>query len=236
MDKQLTVLITRPEPGATDFATMLPGVLVMISPMMVIRPVMADLGLVDAVVITSSHAIPAVSKLPGAPTCFCVGTATTQKAMAQGLTAVMAGETAQDVAAYVIAENPRGQILYARGSHIAFDMVGRLRAAGLKIDERVVYDQVAAPLSRDATQLLKSQATVVLPLFSARSSHLFFAACPDEARLKVIAISDTVAETIPKHHRADMMVLPKPDAARMAQAVLFSASGGNRLEQDKTAQ
>ena len=236
MDKQLTVLITRPKPGAEAFAAMLPGVPVVISPMMVIEKVAADLGMADTVVLTSSHEIEAASEIERTVTCYCVGTATTQKARALGLKAVCAGETAEAVADHVIAQNPHGRVVYARGRHVAFDMVGRLRAAGLHAVEAVVYDQRAAPLSEDATALLQSGAHVVLPLFSARSSKLFFEACPAGACLKIIAISDTVANTVPDPHKANMTVLPKPDAPHMAQAVLFSASGGNRLEQDRSAQ
>ena len=61
MDKQLTVLITRPQPGADAFAAMLPDLQTVISPTMVIKPVPADLGAPEVVLLTSRHAIATVA-------------------------------------------------------------------------------------------------------------------------------------------------------------------------------
>lgn len=208
--------------------------------MMVIEAVAADIGAdleaADVAVITSTHAISAVTKLNPKPICYCVGDATTQRAKAAGLTPIKGGDTAQAVAQRVIADRPEGRIIYPRGRHVAFDMVGHLRAAGLSAQEVVVYDQVAAALSPEAVALLRGDAKVVLPLFSPRSSTLFFEACPEAAQLRIIAMSETVADTVPDRYRDGMHVVPNPDAEAMARAVLSVASGGNRLEPGKPAQ
>ncbi len=215
MDKQLTVLITRPQPGADAFAALLADVPVVVSPLMKIEPVDGDLSAADVVVITSAHAIPALD----GQTCYSVGHATTEAARAAGCDAIMAGETAEAVAERIIADSPKGKIVYARGRHVAFDMVGALRAAGLMASDVVVYDQREAPLSEDAEALLSGGSPMIVPLFSARSARLFFDACPTGADLRVIAMSDGVARMVPAPHTRRLRVLPIPDAAAMADAV-----------------
>lgn len=228
MDKQLTVLITRPQPGADAFAAALAGLPTVISPLMEIKPVPAALPESDVVIITSSHAIPAVA--PGT-LCYCVGEATTAAARAAGLEAIMAGSTAQAVARRVISDRPRGQILYARGRHVAFDMVAALRADGLSARDAVIYDQVDVPLTADAQALLAQPEPVIVPLFSARSAQLFFQSCPEHAHLIVIAMSAAVAGAVPDGFRTGMSILPNPDAMTMAHAVRNAALHGKRLEQ-----
>ncbi|MEO0772336.1 MAG: uroporphyrinogen-III synthase [Pseudomonadota bacterium] len=215
MDKQLTVLITRPQPGADAFAAMLADVPVVVSPLMVIEPLKADLGAADIAVITSAHAIPALQ----GQRCYCVGRATTDAARAAGCDAIMGGETAEAVAERIIADRSEGQIVYARGRHVAFDMVGALQAAGLRAAEVVVYDQRDAPLSPEAMARLEGGAPVIVPLFSARSARLFFEACPEHANLRVIAMSDGVAQVVPDRYAPHLTVLPNPDAAAMTVAV-----------------
>ncbi|MEM7731538.1 MAG: uroporphyrinogen-III synthase [Pseudomonadota bacterium] len=215
MDKQLTVLITRPQPGADAFAAMLQGLPVVVSSLMVIEPVQADLGAADVVVITSSHAIPALN----GQRCYCVGRATTDAARSAGSDAIMAGETAETAAQRIIADGPEGQIVYARGRHVAFDMVGALKASGLNASDVVVYDPRDAPLSDKACALLGGDDPVIVPLFSARSARLFFDACPETADLRVVAMSDGVARMVPEPHTRYLTTLPNPDAAAMAEAV-----------------
>ncbi|MEM6587446.1 MAG: uroporphyrinogen-III synthase [Pseudomonadota bacterium] len=215
MNKQLTVLITRPQPGADAFAAMLQDLRVVVSPLMVIENVDGDLGAADVVVITSAHAIPALD----GQRCYSVGQATTEAARAAGCDAVMAGETAEAVAQRVIADKPEGRIVYARGQHVAFDMVGALQAAGLTASDVVVYDQRDTVLSEEAKALLSETAPVIVPLFSARSARRFFEVCPEGADLRVIAMSEGVADMVPEAQTRNVTISPNPDAATMAEAV-----------------
>ena len=231
MDKQLTVLITRPQPGADAFAAMLPDLKTVISPTMVIIPVPADLGAPDVVILTSRHAIATVAALDHQTLCYCVGTATTEKAQAAGLLARLGGETAQDTAARVLADKPKGDILYARGRHVSFDMVGALTSGGLLARELVVYDQIAQVLLPQALEVLKSGVDVVVPLFSVRSAALFFKGCPADAKLRVVAMSSSIAQTVPRQHADRLSISPNPDAKSMADTVRKAAFFVKRLEQ-----
>ena len=199
--------------------------------MMTIQPVAADLGAPDAVIITSRHAIASVAALGHKPICYCVGSATTDKTKAAGLPAVLGGETAQETAAHVILEKPEGDILYARGRHIAFDMVGTLDAGGVSTREAVVYDQVPNALSPQALDLLKSGTEVLVPLFSVRSAALFFEACPQSAELHVIAMSAQIARHVPEQFADRLKISPNPDASAMADTVRKAAFFVKRLEQ-----
>jgi uroporphyrinogen-III synthase len=85
-------------------------------------------------------------------------------------------------------EGLAGPALHARGVHTRGDLAGRAAAKGLTVEEAVIYDQVARPLSRAAEALLQGNSPVVVPLFSPRSAGLL-SATPIRAPLFVIAIS-----------------------------------------------
>ncbi len=242
----LTVLITRPQPSADEFADILrpqlpAGVRILTSPLMQIAEVETgpvEFGKYAGCLVTSSHAIGSLTRLgwPQDVMCFCVGEATTKRAKAAGLAARKCGDTAQELMQTVLRDTSKGPLFYPRGKHVSFDIAGALREAGRVVDEAVVYDQVETQLTAESLAVLESGQITVVPLFSARSAKLFFEQCPENTKLRIIAISKSVASLVPKTYVNSITVAPNPDAPSMADAVLIAASDAKRLEQGRGAQ
>ncbi len=186
----------------------------------------------EALIVTSSHAILALTTAGSKPSarCYCVGDATTRLALQSGLDAQMAGLTAQELAETLKWKKPDGPVLYLRGRHVAFDLLGTLHEAGMMVDEAIVYDQLDCPLTPAAVALLGAANPVIVPIFSARSAKLFLDECPEDATIHVVAISQSVADLVPLARRTGLTIASAPNASSMAAAVLNVAQSVNRLE------
>jgi len=235
----LSILITRPRPAADAFAGQVrarlgAGVMVLVSPVMRIEPLadaVGDLTGAGTLVLSSAHAVAALGRAPAGMLCYCVGGATAEAARAAGFQAVAAGGSARDLVAQIVADRPPGPILHLRGEHVAADIAGRLRKAGIKAREAVVYRQTPMDLSPAAQAVLRGDAPVIVPLFSPRSARLFFAQADGwRAPLHVAAISDNAARAVP----GGTAVVAERAAAPTARALLDSvealASRINRVE------
>jgi len=235
-----SILITRPEPAASDFAAQLrarlgPKVPVAVSPAMRIEPVagtLPDFSGAGTLVLTSVHAAAALAELPAAcrPICYCVGAATAAAARAAGFAAVDGGGDAKSLLTRLLADRPPGPVHYLRGEHVAADLVAELAAAGYETVETVVYRQRPQPLSTEAETLLSGGAPVIVPLFSPRSAALFFEAAPAGAPLYVAAISRSAADRVPPDRAARLIVAAAPTAGAMLAAIQTLASAVNRVE------
>lgn len=240
------ILITRPQPGAAILAQALALRLGPDSPM-VLSPIMRieqsctplpELSRFPTIVFTSSHAVaPLESALPAEERqrkrAYCVGAATAEAADAAGFETVDGGGDAEHLCARIRADNPAQPLFYARGEHIAADLVKSLNSAGLETHEAVVYRQSAVPLSREAEAILASQAPVVLPLFSPRSAQLIFSNSHVHAPLLVAAMSENVARAVPRGAAASLVVAPEPTLEAMVEIIVALASAPNPVESEQ---
>jgi uroporphyrinogen-III synthase len=141
------VLITRPEPGASDTAARIAalGLVPVVAPVLAIRPIESVLPAredIAAVLLTSSSAIrallPEYRDLP----LLTVGDATATRACAAGFrNVVSAGGDAEDLAGLAKAQlRPNARpLLLAVGRLQGNALAGDLRAAGFRVLRRVVY-------------------------------------------------------------------------------------------------
>ncbi len=223
-----TILITRPEPSAAEFAERVrrrlgnePSVLV--SPLMQIeyvRDPVLHLSKYKTLLFTSRHAVLAFSNLYQDRhfLCYCVGPSTTQEARAAGFDAQEGGGTVTGLATTIIAENPPGPCLYLRGENIADDLAEKLNSAGIETDEVILYRQTRQQLSPVARRVLHGRLPVIVPLFSVRSAKFFFAENTD-APIHVAAISDAVASAVPRSADTIVRVAASPTADAVLELI-----------------
>ncbi|MEZ5714578.1 MAG: uroporphyrinogen-III synthase [Paracoccaceae bacterium] len=96
--------------------------------------------------------------------CWCVGEATAKAAEKAGFQPRTGPGDARALAQTLIDSGAPGPFAHIRGAHVTGDLAGRLRAAGLRVAEAVVYDQIAEDLSTEARSLLDGENPVVVPL------------------------------------------------------------------------
>lgn len=224
------ILITRPKAEGDAFAATLaarfgPRVRPVVSPLLAPRNLTPDLPDRDyaAVVFTSAQAVeaarPYLSRLPRQA--WCVGDKTARGASAAGFDARSAGGDGEALLHALVADCPKGSILYLRGVDTAFKLLERLHEFGMHADEAIVYLQSPRDFTPEALDLLRQRQDVIVPLFSPRSARLFRAALPDDtqARLHIAAMSANVAEALGDLPRANLTVALRPDAPAMLDAV-----------------
>lgn len=234
----VSILVTRPRPAADRFADRVRDRLgkdypVVVSPLIGIETIEDAVQAVTrfgALVITSAHAVPVLAGLEGASDrpCYCVGAATACAARAAGLDPIDGGGTAEMLLRRIVADAPRGPILYLRGEHVASDLARGLSDAGLETHQAIVYRQLPRPLSGAARKLLSGAAPVVVPLFSPRTARLFFETVDLRAPLLVATISRNVAANVPAGVQCHIAC--RPDADAMLEAVAALASQAKRVE------
>ena len=221
-DRQPTLLLTRPKQQSLEFLAAcetkvgrrLP---VVISPILRIdmhsKP--SDLSVYRTLILTSSNGVAAcVDALKGRQV-VTVGERTKEAAAQAGALATFLGKDADALVAN--AGKIKGPALHIRGRHTRGLIAQRLRDAGLEVEEQVLYDQVSQPLSQAALALLQSNSEIIAPVFSPRSAKLLSQA-PSGANLRVIAMSEAVADAWSGKGEVD--VLPLPTARDMVTHVL----------------
>jgi uroporphyrinogen-III synthase len=141
------VLITRPEPGASETAARIEamGLMAVIAPTLEIRryqAVLRGLSRITATLLTSSNAIagcpPKCRELP----VFTVGDATAARAREAGFTDVRsAGGDAMALADLVATTllPDAGSLLLPTGHRLGADLAGDLRSRGFRVIRRTVY-------------------------------------------------------------------------------------------------
>ncbi len=217
------LILTRPREAAHRFARDARGAGVtgpiLFSPVLRIVPLVPDDIPEGALVLTSeagarrAHALGLVSRRAWA-----VGSRTAQVARALGF-ACETGPGDADGLARTILERERAAVVHLHGRHVAQALAPRLAAAGMRAEGRVVYDQVAQPLS-EAARLRMTLGPAILPLFSARSARLVAGALGDAPApsLVALAISRAVAEAWP--FETPLHVAERPDAEAMTAALV----------------
>ena len=196
------VLITRPEAEARATAAQLEsmGFTPVIAPLLRVRPLpFRPSPRIEAVLVTSGNAIPAVSALD--LPLLAVGDATARRARAAGATDVAsAGGDAADLLALARRRcRPGACLLLASGQGQGHALAHGLRQAGFRVHRRAVY--AAAPVRRlpDAARQALGDAALKAALFlSAETARAFVhvlppALCPALVAVDALAISERAA-------------------------------------------
>ena len=141
------VLITRPEPGASETAARLKamGLIPVVAPALEVQRSQAasgGLGGIAATLLTSGNAVSGCPPQYRALPAFAVGDATAARARAAGFTDVRsAGGDAVELADLVAAtlRPDAGPLLLATGHRLGADLAGDLRGRGFRVIRRTVY-------------------------------------------------------------------------------------------------
>lgn len=178
------IVITRPEPGASETAGRVRalGLTPVLCPMLVIRVVAASLPPalhIGAVLVTSGNAVPPLPEAYRTVPLFAVGNATAERARLAGFTQVTSADgdakaLAQQVRQFV---NPAaGPLLLATGRHNGKPLASELRQAGYRVSRRVVYAADPAPaLTPEASAALLQERVRAALFFSAETARRFVA-------------------------------------------------------------
>jgi uroporphyrinogen-III synthase len=176
------VLITRPEPGASDTAARITalGLVPLVAPVLTTRLIDAALPAseaIAAVLVTSGSALAALPSAYRNLPLLTVGDATAARARAAGFQHVLsASGDATDLA--MLARQrltpDAGAILLAVGQFQANALADDLRAAGFRVLRRVVYSTIPArTLAPAAAAALRAGAVRAALFFSAETARHF---------------------------------------------------------------
>jgi uroporphyrinogen-III synthase len=178
------VLVTRPEPGATQTAERLraAGFLPVVLPLSEARslPVVSAPEKFDAVPVTSANAIRHASRalldrLSGSR-CYAVGERTAAAARQAGFSDIVTGPGDAEALAEAIVstETPGAAILYLCGRVRLPAFEERLRAAGYNVHPVETYDTVGIDHESDTiSRLLDQQPVDAVLLYSAKAAESF---------------------------------------------------------------
>ena len=177
-----TVLITRPEPGASETAARVAalGFEPIVAPLLAINPLSTPLppsGQVQAILVTSSNAIPALPASHRHLRLFAVGDATAQRARSAGFEHVTSADGDAAALAVLVARTVApnaGPLLLATGRLQGNALSAELRGRGFAVVRRVVYAAEPVPsLPAAADAALSAGALHAAMFFSAETAGTF---------------------------------------------------------------
>jgi len=175
------VLITRPRAAALELAQALEarGHEVLIEPLLTIEAienVVPDQAGVQALVVTSRHAVPALAATDPRLPVFAVGAATATAARRAGRSDVRAAGGDAGRLARLIARQCRpeaGPLLHLSGTEVRPELAAGLAAAGFELRRQAVYRARAAErLSPSVVEALRRRSVGAVLLFSPRSAAI----------------------------------------------------------------
>jgi uroporphyrinogen-III synthase len=220
------VLITRPEPGASETALAVAtrGWMPILAPALVLEPVRFTLPPgIQAVLIGSraaARAMPATT-LP----IFAVGQGSAAEAIAHGLPEVQAAQGDAETLAVLVAarlEPSAGPLLLAVGAGYGAALTALLRARGFRVLRRIAYRATPAPaLPEPALSALQSGQVSAALFFSPRSAirimELFHGAGLVErcTEIDALALSPRIAATLRALPWRGIRSTPRPDPAAL---------------------
>jgi len=212
------LLLTRARPQAEAFAADIradAALLPLISPMQEIRdlPVEIDLSGVTALAFTSKNGVAAFArKNPARLPAYCVGDATAELARSLGFAAITAAGNAAALQKIL----PKSGVLHLHGRHVT-------RALGAA--HLAIYDQVALPLSADATARLAAGDIAAVALFSPRSARLFVESWQDSWKRVPALYALSAAVAAPLLPLGHPRVCATPDAKSMLRLLFADYPG-----------
>lgn len=175
-----SVLVTRPEPGASETAARLTalGFVPVMAPVMTIAPRRINVAYApQAVLVTSGNAIPALPPSLHTVPLFAVGDATAERARDAGFTQVeSAGHDAAALATLVGKSCTQGgrRLLLASGERQGMALATELRRNGFQVARRVAYAASAEhALPAGAQAALREGRVRAALFFSPQSARIF---------------------------------------------------------------
>lgn len=174
-----TVLITRPEPGASETAGLVAtmGLIPVVAPLLAIRPlqVRPPSGRIAAILLASGNAVESLPDVCRTLPVLTVGAATARRARQAGYVNVTSANGDAVALAALVRGRIRpedGTLLLAAGRGQSLALAAELRGSGYRVARRVAYAAIpAATLPEPArTTLLADQSPTVL-LFSAETAR-----------------------------------------------------------------
>lgn len=222
------IVLTRPLPQAERFAEAIPDNIkstcdILFSPLLDIKRIDFDTDLPDLdLIFTSENGVDALAAQcdPKKRRAFCVGNRTAFVAREAGFEALSANGNATDLVELIAAEGG-GEMIYARGEHVARDLKAELATLGVPVREMIVYSQDALPLSKTVQTLIRGDGRLVFPLFSGRSMRLLVEAIQGEVNAELVAVcmSANVADAAPDDVFAAKHISPAPNSASLIQTL-----------------
>jgi uroporphyrinogen-III synthase len=175
------VLITRPEPGASETASRVAalGLVPIVAPLLEIRlmPVGVPPAQLGAVVLASGNAVDGLAGIGRSVRVFTVGSATALRAGTAGFTNVASADGDAVALAGLVRAQIRpsdGTLLLAAGRGQSLALAADLRASGYRVARRVAYAAIPVPrLPNPARAALLDRRTRTVLLFSAETARHF---------------------------------------------------------------
>jgi uroporphyrinogen-III synthase len=226
------VLITRPRADAETLAQALEarGHDVLVEPLLTILPIagaVPDLAGVQAILLTSAHALPALAGADPGRSVFAVGDASARAARTAGCGDVRAaGGDAASLGRLVIAQcrPAAGALLHLAGTDVRPGLAEALLAAGFDFRRQAVYRAVAAvALSQPTIAALRARTIDAVLLFSPRSAAIFadliaghgLSDCLGQS--EAICLSDAVAAACHRLRWAAVRTAAQPEVEALLQ-------------------
>ncbi|WP_282170557.1 uroporphyrinogen-III synthase [Ruegeria atlantica] len=235
--------MTRPRAASERFVAQLSDrvrsrVDVIYSPILEIRPlrVVVETDGIRGLIFTSANSVNAAASLgvkPDLPA-YCVGPATTGTAKGAGWDALMVGNTAEELVAYLLKHRPESPLLHLRGEHTRGNVAGRLTESGLTVHEQIVYQQRLLPLTSEAAAAISGDRPVLAPLFSPRTARQFAEIWTGTAPLWLVAISEATAEPLYSLDYERLKIAKEPTPKKMRKAVKKLVKHAMRVERGET--
>lgn len=176
----------------------------------------------ENVIFTSETAVRAFARLEARRSfqAWCVGERTAKVARHAGFKVSVGPGDAQGLAGIIERSRPGARYFWPHGADTAFDMASALNGAGVRTNSATVYDQVAKPLSVEASEILQQACPVLVPLFSTRSAALF----AEEARhatapLLIAVIGAHAAQEMAMLKPERCIVSARPDSESLLDAI-----------------
>ena len=222
------ILVTRPEPGASQTADRIAalGFVPVVAPVLAITAA-AGFDLPDciaATVITSRNAIAACPRFCHERAVFTVGTATAACATAAGFNHVIEADGDAAALAKLVADSlspQRGSLFLPAGRGQGLSLAHSLRKSGFRVIRRVAYHAASVPVLPDAavSDLERGQLTAALFFSTETARHfvrLVLAAGLGEAVNDVEAVSISERPAMPLRRltwrRINVAAKPNQDA------------------------
>ena len=228
------VLITRPEEKARDlqceleakgFGTMIEPLLI-IEPLGPIAPLSPD---VQAIVLTSAEAVPALTDEAKRLPVFAVGEATGKAARAAGCERVTAGDRDGAALAALIAArcSPEdGAILHVAGEVVREDLQEILRTRGFEVVRDVVYRaRPRTALSHDLVKAWRRGDITAVLLFSPRTAEILVRLLIEQGltshvdRTVAICVSELSATPCRELDWKEICLAPQPSREAMIRTL-----------------
>ncbi len=194
------VIITRPEPGASETADRVAalGLIPIVAPVMEIRsfPVRAPVAGITAIVIASGNAVASLPECCHELPLLAVGAATARRAEQAGFTNVISADGDGIALASLVRTRltpGEGTLLLASAQRQGGTLAADLRASGYRVARRVAYASTSVPRLPDpARKVLMEDPTATVLIFSAETARHFLRLVDRAGLLKTLATREAI--------------------------------------------